>query len=102
MTVGAGELVHLVRPCGCGQSPFVRPASGLLPPTAGRVMLDGRPVEGPRRDVGVVFQAPTLLPWKTVLDNVLVPARALGLDPASSRAKAEALLELTGLQKFAA
>lgn len=101
LAVGAGEFVSLVGPSGCGKSTFVRLASGLLPPTSGRLTLDGTAVIGPRRDVGVVFQQPTLLPWKTVLDNVLVPCRALGFDPARSRVKAMELLELTGLEAFA-
>jgi NitT/TauT family transport system ATP-binding protein len=101
LSVAAGEFVSLVGPSGCGKSTFVRLASGLLPPTSGRLVLDGTPVTGPRRDVGVVFQQPTLLPWKTVLDNVLVPCRALGLDMPRSRATAMELLELTGLASFA-
>jgi NitT/TauT family transport system ATP-binding protein len=100
LSVGAGEFVSLVGPSGCGKSTFIRLASGLLPPSSGRIVLDGTAVTGPRRDVGVVFQQPTLLPWKTVLDNVLVPCRALGLDIARSRTKAMELLELTGLSAF--
>jgi NitT/TauT family transport system ATP-binding protein len=101
VAVGAGEFVSLVGPSGCGKSTFVRLASGLLPATQGRITLDGTPVRGPRRDVGVVFQQPTLLPWKTVLDNVLVPCRALHLDEKQSKEKARELLRLTGLEKFA-
>jgi NitT/TauT family transport system ATP-binding protein len=101
VVIGAGEFVSLVGASGCGKSTFVRLASGLLRPSAGRLVLGGTPVTGPRRDVGVVFQQPTLLPWKTVLDNVLVPCRALRLDLASSRAKALELLRLTELENFA-
>ena len=101
LAVGAGEFVSLVGPSGCGKSTFIRLASGLLRPTSGRLTLGGTAVTGPRRDVGVVFQQPTLLPWKTVLDNVLVPCRALGLDRVRSRAKALELLALTGLEAFA-
>ena len=101
VSVGAGEFVSLVGPSGCGKSTFVRLASGLLPPTQGSITLGGSPVTGPRRDVGVVFQAPTLLPWKTVLDNVLVPCRALGLEERKSKEKARELVKLTGLEKFA-
>jgi NitT/TauT family transport system ATP-binding protein len=75
--------------------------SGLLKPSAGRVMLGGGPVAGPRPDVGIVFQQPTLLPWKNVLDNVLVPIRALRRPVADYRDKAMDLLELTGLERFA-
>jgi NitT/TauT family transport system ATP-binding protein len=101
LAVHAGEFVSLVGPSGCGKSTFIRLASGLLRPTSGRLTLGGTAVTGPRRDVGVVFQQPTLLPWKTVLDNVLVPCRALGLDRVRSRSKALELLALTGLQAFA-
>lgn len=101
VAVGAGEFVSLLGPSGCGKSTFVRLASGLVPATSGVIELDGTPVTGPRRDVGVVFQQPTLLPWKTVLDNVLVPCRALGLDLARSRKRALELLQLTGLDRFA-
>src|SRR5262249_37566558 len=74
--------------------------AGLHPPTTGQITLNGTPVDGPRRDIGVVFQQPTLLPWRTVLNNVLVPARALRLDPVEARAKALDLLNLVGLAGF--
>jgi NitT/TauT family transport system ATP-binding protein len=101
LSVRPGEFVSLLGPSGCGKSTFLRLAAGLLPVTSGRLTLGGSPVRGPRRDVGVVFQQPTLLPWKTVLDNVLVPCRALRLDADASRRAALRLLDLTGLKKFA-
>jgi NitT/TauT family transport system ATP-binding protein len=101
VSVGSGEFVSLVGPSGCGKSTFVRLASGLLQPSQGRITLAGSAVTGPRRDVGVVFQSPTLLPWKSVLDNVLVPCRALGLEKGKSKERAWDLLKLTGLEKFA-
>jgi NitT/TauT family transport system ATP-binding protein len=101
LSVRPGEFVSLLGPSGCGKSTFLRLAAGLLPVTSGRLMLGGSAVRGPRPDVGVVFQQPTLLPWKTVLDNVLVPCRALRLDPGASRQAAMRLLDLTGMEKFA-
>ena len=101
LRVGAGEFVAVLGPSGCGKSTFLKLASGLLRPTAGRLTLGGTPVLGPRRDVGVVFQQATLLPWKTVLANVLVPCRALGLEPGPSRERALDLLRLTRLEDFA-
>ncbi len=101
LEVGNGEFVAVLGPSGCGKSTLLRIASGLLPPTKGRIMLGGKPVDGPRQDVGIVFQQPTLLPWKTVLENVLVPIRSLKLPLEAGRRRAEELLELVGLAKFA-
>jgi NitT/TauT family transport system ATP-binding protein len=102
LAVQPGQFVSLLGPSGCGKSTFLRLAAGLLPVTSGRLTLAGSAVAGPRRDVGVVFQQPTLLPWKTVLDNVLVPCRALRLDEGTSQGRARELLRLTGLESFAA
>jgi NitT/TauT family transport system ATP-binding protein len=101
LTVGDGEFVAVLGPSGCGKSTLLKIVSGLLKPSGGSVVLGGRPVTGPRPDVGIVFQQPTLLPWKTVLDNVLVPIRALGRPAAAHRDKAMELLRLTGLERFA-
>ena len=99
--ISVGEFVSILGPSGCGKTTFLKLACGLLRPTSGRITLDGTAIEGPRRDVGVVFQEPTLLQWKTVLDNVLLPARVLGIDKNKSRTKATELLQLTGLKEFA-
>lgn len=101
LDVDAGEFVAVLGPSGCGKSTLLRVASGLLAPSAGRVVLGGRTVDGPRRDVGLVFQQATLLPWKSVRQNVLVPIRALRLNPADYEAKADELLDLVGLKDFA-
>ena len=63
-------------------------------------MIDGQPITGPRRDVGIVFQQPTLMPWHSTMENVLLPIRTLGGDITAGRAKAEALLKFVGLEKF--
>jgi NitT/TauT family transport system ATP-binding protein len=99
--VGQGEFVSVLGPSGCGKSSLLRLASGLLPASAGRLVLAGRPVMGPRPDVGIVFQQPTLLPWRRVLDNVLVPIRAAGGNLRAARERALALLDLVGLSAFA-
>jgi NitT/TauT family transport system ATP-binding protein len=99
--ISVGEFVSVLGPSGCGKSTFLKLACGLLRPTSGRITLDGTPIDGPRRDVGVVFQQPTLLNWKTVIDNVLLPAKVLGIAKSESRAKAMELLRLTGLEQFA-
>ena len=102
LAVGRHEFVSVIGPSGCGKSTLLKAISGLLPISAGTIALGGVPVDGPRPQVGIVFQAPTLLPWKTVIENVLVPARAMRLDIARYRDKATELLRLVGLEQFAA
>ena len=82
LTVERGELVALVGPSGCGKSTLLRIVAGLRPPTQGRVEVAGRAVTGPVAAVGMVFQAPVLLHWRRVLENVLLPAELSGLDRA--------------------
>jgi NitT/TauT family transport system ATP-binding protein len=101
ITIGEGEFFSLIGPSGCGKSSFLKVAAGLLPQTSGILSLEGTEVTGPRRDVGVVLQRPTLLPWKTVLRNVLVPAATLHLDKIQAQESAERLLKLVGLEEFA-
>ncbi|MBM3486295.1 MAG: ATP-binding cassette domain-containing protein [Alphaproteobacteria bacterium] len=101
LTVGDGEFVAMLGPSGCGKSSFLKIAAGLIPLSSGRVLLNGTPTERPRPDVGMVFQQPALMPWKTVLENVLITARCLGHDIATARAVATRLLELVGLGAFA-
>ena len=96
-----GEFVSVLGPSGCGKSTLLKLVSGLIQPTAGRITLAGAEVVGPRPDVGIVFQQPTLLPWRNVLNNVLVPIRAMGRRVQDYRGRAEALLELVGLSAFA-
>lgn len=100
LNIRKGEFVSVVGPSGCGKSTLIRVFSGLLVPTRGRALLKGEPITRPRGDVGIVFQQANLLPWKTVLDNVLVPSRALGRDIGPAREKALELLRLVGLEKF--
>jgi NitT/TauT family transport system ATP-binding protein len=96
----AGQFVSVLGPSGCGKSTLLRLVSGLLFPSAGSIALSGEPVRGPRPDVGIVFQQPTLLPWKSVFDNVMMPIRALGRDVAAHKPRAEALIALVGLEGF--
>jgi NitT/TauT family transport system ATP-binding protein len=74
--------------------------AGLLPRSAGGISIAGEPVTGPRRDVAIVFQRPALLPWRSVLDNVLLPVEVLKLDRREARPEAEQLLALVGLAGF--
>jgi NitT/TauT family transport system ATP-binding protein len=98
--VAEGELVALVGPSGCGKSTLLKILAGLLPATSGQVRLHGVPVTGPRRDIGVVFQSPVLFPWRTVLENVLLPVDVQRLGRARHRDRALELLALVGLSGF--
>ena len=73
LQVGGGEFVAVVGPSGCGKSTLMKVVTGLWPPTAGTVMVSGREVAGPLSIVGMAFQNPTLLPWRTALANVMLP-----------------------------
>ncbi|MCT6562850.1 ATP-binding cassette domain-containing protein, partial [Staphylococcus aureus] len=68
-----GEFIAIVGPSGCGKSTFMKLATGLNRPTRGSIAIDGAAVTGPLKIVGMAFQAPTLLPWRTTLENVLLP-----------------------------
>jgi len=98
--VAEGEFVALVGPSGCGKSTLLKILAGLLPATRGQVRLRGMPVTGPRRDIGVVFQSPVLFPWRTVLENVLLPVDVQRLGRAKHRGRALDLLALVGLSGF--
>jgi NitT/TauT family transport system ATP-binding protein len=100
LEVRRGEFLSVVGPSGCGKSTLMRIVAGLLGPTKGNVSLAGRPVTGPSNDVGIVFQAATLLAWRTVIDNAMLPAQLQKLDPVASRARVERLLNLVGLDGF--
>ncbi len=99
-TVDEGEFVAVVGPSGCGKSTLLKILAGLLPASAGRAHLRGSLIAGPRRDIGVVFQSPVLFPWRTVLDNVLLPVDVQGLDRGRHRRAALELLALVGLGGF--
>jgi NitT/TauT family transport system ATP-binding protein len=100
VSVGRGELLAIVGPSGCGKSTLLRVVAGLRLPTRGAVSVDGRAVTRPIPSVGMVFQAPVLLKWRTVRDNVLLPAELAGLGAARYRERAEDLLRLVGLEGF--
>jgi len=95
-----GEFVCVVGPSGCGKSTLLKILSGLLSITSGTASLMGNPITGPRNDVGIVFQDPILLPWRTVLNNTLLPAEIMGLDPKITHPRAHDLIKLVGLEDF--
>ena len=98
--VRKGEFVSLLGPSGCGKSTLLMMIAGLERPTAGSIQLDGSPVVGPRRDIGIIFQDATLLPWKSALENVLLPVRILRHPVRDARDKAWQLLATVGLAGF--
>ncbi|MDE2396659.1 MAG: ABC transporter ATP-binding protein, partial [Burkholderiales bacterium] len=73
LEVDEGEFIAIVGPSGCGKSTFMKLATGLRMPSKGRIAIAGAPVTGPLKISGMAFQAPSLLPWRTTLDNVLLP-----------------------------
>ncbi len=95
-----GELVSLLGPSGCGKTTVLRILAGLTEATAGTVEIRGHEVTGPQRDFGVVFQSPTLMPWRTVIDNVLFPMEVQGRKNAAAHDRAMELLELVDLKGF--
>jgi NitT/TauT family transport system ATP-binding protein len=93
-----GELACLVGPSGCGKSTLLKILAGLHPADAGTVQIGSAAVPfDPAKDIGMVFQQPLLLKWRSIIDNVLLPAEILGLPMAASRARARDLLALVGL-----
>ncbi len=99
-SIEQGSFVTIVGPSGCGKSTLLRILAGLLDYQVGSVALDGQAIRGTRRDIGVVFQSSILLPWRTVLDNVLLPAEVLELDMKQARERAMQLLHMVRLQGF--
>jgi NitT/TauT family transport system ATP-binding protein len=100
LSVSSGEFVSIVGPSGCGKSTLLRIVAGLRPATRGTVGVAGRQVRGPIAEVGMVFQSPVLLKWRSILDNVLLPAELAGKNAASLRGRAHQLLEMAGLAGF--
>jgi NitT/TauT family transport system ATP-binding protein len=107
LSIRPGEFVAIVGPSGCGKSTFMKLATGLVPPTKGTVTVEGSSVTGPLKIVGMAFQAPTLLPWRTTLDNVLLPLEIVEpyrstfkRDRAQFAERARALLKTVGLDGY--
>lgn len=100
MAVRPQEFVSLVGPSGCGKTTVLKVIAGLLAPSAGRVEVNGKPVSGTGTDRGVVFQQPSLLPWRTVRQNMLESLRFAGLPRAQRGERADKYLELVGLAGF--
>jgi NitT/TauT family transport system ATP-binding protein len=99
--VADGEFLSLLGPSGCGKSTLLMMVAGLIDSTEGEIAVNGKAVAGPRREVGVVFQQPVLLPWRKVLDNVLFPIELLKLPRAQYEKRAMDLLAMAKIDDFA-
>jgi NitT/TauT family transport system ATP-binding protein len=97
----AGQMVTLLGPSGCGKTTFLKIVGGLIPATGGTIQINGRDVTEPHPDFGVVFQQANLMPWRTVLDNILFPMEILRRSGAAAAARGRELLSLVGLDGFA-
>ena len=107
LQVRQGEFIAIVGPSGCGKSTFMKLATGLREPSRGRIRIDGQPVTGPLKISGMAFQAPSLLPWRTTVDNVLLPLEIVEPYRSSFKhkrkdyeARARALLQKVGLAGY--
>ena len=98
--IATAKFVSIVGPSGCGKSTLLKIICGLLPASTGTISVSGEPVIGPLENVGMVFQAPVLLKWRSVLGNILLPVEFAKLDLASHVDKARALIKLVGLEGF--
>ncbi len=100
LTLYEGEFVTVVGTSGCGKTTLLKILAGLIRSSGGEILLRGKRVDGPQRDTGIVFQNPVLLPWRTVLQNVLLPIEVLGWNTARYLDRAAELLQMVGLGDF--
>jgi NitT/TauT family transport system ATP-binding protein len=100
LDVARGSFVSVVGRSGCGKSTLLKVVAGLMPVSSGSVLVDGREIRGPGDDLGMVFQTPVLLDWRTVIDNILLPAEILGTDRQQARERARELIAKVGLSGF--
>lgn len=98
--VGKSEFVSVVGASGCGKTTLLKIIAGLIPHSSGEVRIGGSSVKGPRKDIGFVFQQPVLLPWRTVLENTLLPIEVMGLPREEYRKRALDILDRVGLSGF--
>lgn len=101
LEVREGEFLSLLGPSGCGKSTALNIMGGLLSATEGTVTFDGKPMNGPSRDIGMMFQQAVMFPWRTTIDNVLLPIEVFGQSKKDFKSKAEELLGMVGISEFA-
>jgi NitT/TauT family transport system ATP-binding protein len=95
-----GEFVSIVGPSGCGKSTLLKMVAGLLPPTTGEIFIDGKTIVKPHGSAGIVFQSALLLPWRNVLENIMLPIQLKKLSRETYLRRARDLLKLAGLEAF--
>ncbi len=100
IAVGEGEFVSVVGPTGCGKSTLLNVAAGLLAPSSGKVRVKGAPLAGINRNAGYMFQADSLMPWRSALDNVLAGLEFAGVPPSDAETRGHAWLARVGLTGF--
>lgn len=100
LDVEQGEFITIAGPSGCGKSTLLKAVAGLTIPSSGRISLNGEAVTGPRQDIGFVFQRAALLEWRSVRGNILLQAEMRGMDSRKAQARADELIEMTGLTGF--
>jgi NitT/TauT family transport system ATP-binding protein len=101
LSISQGEFVALVGPSGCGKSTLLMITGALLEASEGTVLLDGQPMTGTSRKIGIMFQAPVLFPWRTIENNVLLPADIYKIPKATVRDDVQRVIDLVGLSEFA-
>ncbi|WP_054957001.1 ABC transporter ATP-binding protein [Paenibacillus dakarensis] len=100
LTVQDGEFLCILGPSGCGKSTLLELLAGLQAPTEGEILLEGEQLKGPNRKSGVVFQDPSLYPWRTVEQNVGIGLEIAGVDKAERKSRVDRYLQMVGLQGF--
>jgi len=101
LSIKAGEFICIVGPSGCGKSTLLNLVSGLLRPSSGEIRFRGELTDGPSTEIGIVFQKPVLLAWRSVIENVMLPVEVMGLEPREDyRHRARQLLATVGLAGF--
>lgn len=98
LAIAPGQFVSFVGPSGCGKSTLLKMIGGLMEPTTGRIAVGGTEVKGARRDVGMMFQTSVLFPWRTILENILLPIEVFGLNRKTAIQKGMDILKLVGLE----
>jgi NitT/TauT family transport system ATP-binding protein len=100
LSVSAGEFLCIVGPSGCGKSTLLQLLSGLMLPDTGQVLLEGKPLTRPVPEISTVFQKPNLMPWRTVIDNIMLPLQIQGVPAREARQQSERTLAMVGLTDF--